>query len=499
MALLVVIEGANPGRYFALKEDKSTIGRNADCDVVLNSPDVSKAHAVIRRIQGEHFIEDLQSSNGTWVNFRPVTARTPLKEMDRIKMGNYLVAFLEIDPPTAEGRGPFPPLLGDLRPTKPEVEYKPASEWQPGDCIEHRWEVQQVLGGGMGIVYVVLDQETGERLAAKTYRDDVLAAQPELPRRFEREALAWVNLDPHPNVVQAKYVKTIRDKPFLFLEFVEGENLRRVLPSLRVWGDGEKDAGEIYCSTIHDLLLQFCDGMIHIAKCGITAHRDIKPENCLVTKAGFPQGRLLTGIQAQLARAGVPPEHLQTGKEGLRLKITDFGLAKVFDSVVARADAPHIVRVLPERSSLASPPSPETVEEAPLREGLSVFATRTGVGAGTPTHMAPEQFDDVKRVDVRADVYSFGVMLYQLLTGRLPFTGRTWLDYKRLHQTMSPPKLSATLSSSPRRGDSFSLFVHVVDRCLAKDPSERFANFVELREALAGKCNHLEVTKNTVQ
>src|SRR5262245_27901653 len=114
-----------------------------------------------------------------------------------------------------------------------------STNWQPGESINGRWEVEQVLGGGMGAVYVVKDNETEERLAAKTYRDDVLASNRELWMRFEREALAWVNLDSHPNIVKAKYVQIIQDKPFLFLEFIPGGNLRGLLPSLHVSGIDE--------------------------------------------------------------------------------------------------------------------------------------------------------------------------------------------------------------------------------------------------------------------
>src|SRR5262249_56484661 len=97
----------------------------------------------------------------------------------------------------------------------------------------------------------------------------------------------------------------------------------------------------------------------------------------------------------------------------LILKITDFGLAKVFDDALTPVGNPYIVRIPSEGASVASSQSCETAE-APLPGGhLSVFVTQTGVAAGTPSHMAPEQFDDVKHVDVKADVYSFGVMLFQ--------------------------------------------------------------------------------------
>jgi len=78
---------------------------------------------------------------------------------------------------------------------------------------------------------------------------------------------------------------------------------------------------------------------------------------------------------------------------------------------------------------------------------LSIGATRTGTGAGTPPYMAPEQFDDAKHVDVRADVYSFGVMLYEMLAGRRPFQGRTWQELERLHKTQPPlPLVTCHLS-----------------------------------------------------
>jgi serine/threonine protein kinase len=106
--------------------------------------------------------------------------------------------------------------------------------------------------------------------------------------------------------------------------------------------------------------------------------------------------------------------------------------------------------------------------------GLEILLTRTGAAAGTVTHMAPEQFEDLKSVDVRADVYSFGVMLYQMVTGELPFKGRGILDYKRLHQTTRAPEL----------GTAFPKLNALLARCLAKNPSDRFSDFVEVRRAV---------------
>jgi serine/threonine protein kinase len=439
MPCLRALEGANDRQDYILYGDATTIGRNPDCQVVIGDPAVSRKHALILCIHGRYFIEDLQSRNGTFVNNRRITARTPIEDKDRIKIGPKHLAFLKTEPSPL--LPPDPPL------SEPQPEHRIVSAWKHGDRIENRWEVQQVLDGGMGIIYIVLDHETGEKLAAKTYRDDVLAANPELALRFEREALAWINLDSHPNVVKAMYVKTFQDRPYLFLEFVAGGNLRRLLPSFHVsttQEDGYYDYERL--SRIRNLALQFCDGMIHASKCGIRAHRDIKAKNCLLAEdaRGWPI-----------------------------LKITDFGLAKLFNDAAVACDDPYIVSTPHHESIPAGLKSCDTVSQPTVPEGLRRFVTVTGVAAGTPSHMAPEQFNDVKRVDVRADIYSFGVMLFQMITGRLPFTGRSWLDYRRLHQTVLPPTLH-----------TYSLLNDIVGRCLAKSPSERFGDFLELRKAL---------------
>lgn len=67
--------------------------------------------------------------------------------------------------------------------------------WRIGDTIEKRWEVHRILVGGMGIVYLVYDNEAQQPFAAKTFREDVLVQQPDLAERFRNEARAWIELD----------------------------------------------------------------------------------------------------------------------------------------------------------------------------------------------------------------------------------------------------------------------------------------------------------------
>jgi len=300
------------------------------------------------------------------------------------------------------------------------------SDWQVGERIENRWEIHKILGGpgksGFGIVYVVFDHKLFVRLAAKTFQAEVFALNPGIEDRFILEARMWVNLDLHQNVVKALFLEYIHGKPFLFLEYVNGGDLSTWIGNPRL----TKDLPQVLRFAI-----QFCDGMTHALSKGIKAHRDIKPQNCLVTEDNI-------------------------------LKVTDFGLAKALD------DTP-----------LHAPYTANSVSS------LGVHVTKTGRAAGTCTHMAPEQFVDAKHADVRADVYSFGVMLFQMVRGRLPFEGRSCEDFARLHAQAAPPPLKSGQSALDA----------IVGKCLAKVACERYAGFGQLRDDLAGIYERL--TKRT--
>src|SRR5437763_11638050 len=114
MALISFLKGANQGASVELVGDKIIVGRNQDCTVVLNVPAVSREHAVIRKIQGKYYIEDMKSRNGTFVNNKEVTTRTLLKDDDKIKICDNIMVFLE-NPLKA-------PLPEDLRSPEAEVE-----------------------------------------------------------------------------------------------------------------------------------------------------------------------------------------------------------------------------------------------------------------------------------------------------------------------------------------------------------------------------------------
>jgi tetratricopeptide (TPR) repeat protein len=281
-----------------------------------------------------------------------------------------------------------------------------STNWRVGDKIQGRWEVYKILQGGVGVVYIVYDHAFREPFAAKTFRDEIVAYNPAVAEQFSREGLAWVQLDLHPNVVQARMVEKIEGKPFVFLEFVSGGDLGGWIGSPLLTED---------LPQVLRFAIQFCDGMNHVMSKNIRAHRDIKPRNCLITSDNT-------------------------------LKITDFGLAMLSDDEV---------RAKPPRGG-----------------GADEHATSQTMG--TCTHMAPEQFDNPDQVDTRADTYAFGVMLYQMIKGELPFTGHSWEELEHLHKNQTAPYLDR----APKP------LAELVAGCLCKNPQGRPANFNQLRSRL---------------
>jgi serine/threonine protein kinase len=131
--------------------------------------------------------------------------------------------------------------------------------------------------------------------------------------------------------------------------------------------------------------------------------------------------------------------------------------------------------------------SPTTVEKetsdySSPYETFDARLTRTGVRLGTGAYMAPEQFRDPRSVDVRADLYAFGVVLFEMITGSLPFKGRSMDALCRQHSELKPPSI---VQSVPSRQRKLAATVdQIVQRCLMKDPADRFHSVAELRQSL---------------
>lgn len=334
---------------------------------------------------------------------------------------------------------------------------------QVGDRIGGRYEVAEILEGGMGQVFVARDLEglPGRRfLALKTLRAEWLD-DPGRRGRFLAECRFWVQLGQHPNTVHAYSAREIDGQPFALLEYVGGGDLRRRI--------GEAGVGAAQALRFG---VQFCLGMEQGLRAGLRCHRDIKPANLLVATDGT-------------------------------LKITDFGLVRLRDDWLdalfrrdlpiplddaaeptpaawtdgpERGQIPPAFRFDPDATAAAPDSTREFVPDAPSR------LTRTGLLMGTISYMAPEQFRDPKSVDIQADIYSFGIVLFEMLTGRRPFAesglerlrgGRGWAE---------PPSVADAL---PRRHrGQASAIDGVIRTCLRENPDDRYDSILALRKAL---------------
>jgi WD40 repeat protein/serine/threonine protein kinase len=157
---------------------------------------------------------------------------------------------------------------------KQDWEVKTLPVWKPGDVILDTYEVENVISGGMGHVYIANHKNWNVKLAIKSPNEMMLSDRSNFARIL-REANSWIELGLHPNIAYCYYVRNIEDVPHIFVEYVDGGNLRQWI----------EDGKCIDYRLNLDLAIQFCHGMEYAHSRGMI-HRDIKPENILMTKEG---------------------------------------------------------------------------------------------------------------------------------------------------------------------------------------------------------------------
>lgn len=260
-----------------------------------------------------------------------------------------------------------------------------------------RYRVERRIGqGGMGAVYEILQPAIRKRMALKLLHEEY-AKRSEIVQRFFDEARA-VNLIGHPCIVDITDFSTLPDgRPFIIMEYLQGETLEEYL--------GKN--GPLSESEALEILQQICSAL-GAAHAKDIVHRDLKPENVFLVR---------------------------TPHQPLRVKVLDFGIAKLKDK--------------------------STLED--------VAETQTGVVLGTPTYMSPEQAKgNTLSADHRTDVYSLGAMLFQMLTGVPPFSGETFASLLFKHINEQPPSLDEL------RSDISPIWGVVVAKALAKAPDDRY-------------------------
>jgi WD40 repeat protein/tRNA A-37 threonylcarbamoyl transferase component Bud32 len=294
----------------------------------------------------------------------------------------------------------------------------PLREGAPAGCLSRAllprtfgdYELlEEIARGGMGVVYRARQVGLGRVVALKMIRSADLASPAELVR-FHAEAQAASALD-HPNIVPVYDVGEHEGQPYFSMKLIEGGSLADLL----------RDGIRLEPQTTARLVATVARAVHYAHQYGIL-HRDLKPANVLLTRC-----------DQQPDLSGQAPK----SREDCRYEpyVTDFGLAKRLQGDNA--------------------------------------LTRTGALLGTPSYVAPEQATGSAAVTTAADIYSLGVMLYELLTGRLPFRAPTPQETVQqvLHQ--APPPLrraGAGNGQCPRDLEVICL------KCLEKLPADRYSS-----------------------
>ncbi len=249
-----------------------------------------------------------------------------------------------------------------------------------------------------------------------------LTADEERAQRFRQEAMLAAAFN-HPNIATVYDLGEVDDATFIAMEYVRGEPLRELIH--------EKP---LSVERAVDIAVGIAAGLARAHRQGVL-HRDLKPDNVVLTDDGVP-------------------------------KILDFGLGKLIGDHAPGGQP--IVSAMPTVTAEGSP-----------------YVTRAGQVLGTLAYMSPEQVQG-RPVDTRTDVFSFGVLLYEMLTANRPFVGKSKLD------TVSAILRDEPAALSGWRQDVPSDLEKILERCLAKEAEQRFASGQELLEAVTALKRRLD-------
>ena len=355
----------------------------------------------------------------------------------------------------------------------------PGLEHYVGEVLDEKYRLERLLGqGGMGAVYLATHLGTERYVALKLISPRFMRNE-EFVERFKREARAAGRLR-HPNVVDVTDFGFARVKEgqvaYLVMEYLDGCTL----------GDVLAEEKHLPLEWVADILEQVCSAVHEAHQQGII-HRDLKPDN----------------IWLEPNRLG-----------GYRVKVLDFGIAKlgptsetasVDDAASTLIDNVSAIRASGdlEKNTLLQAPQltkPQTQQDdyadedgtllfgdsngGPTRHAGATTArgsalTRVGAIMGTPLYMSPEQCGG-GHVDMRSDIYSLGVIAYQMLAGEPPFSGNTSTVMKA-HREQSPLHLREHSKKIPKR------VAGVVMSALSKNPAQRPATAFAFASTLRGQ------------
>jgi len=299
----------------------------------------------------------------------------------------------------------------------------PIGSFAPGSIIDNRYEVMLPLGrGGCGEVLMVYSHEVEEFFALKRIRSELLVDE-NSRARFLREANLWVDLGNHENIVRAEFIDKLVDEVVILMELVDPDSFGRVSLQNHI-----SQNTTIPSQHVAEWAVDICRGMAHAHSMGIKAHRDLKPDNVLIT------------IDS-------------------KAKVTDFGI-----------------------SSLHQPFQIEARSAGRNESNVSIAETQENIILGTLPYMSPEQFLNARDCDERSDIYSFGIVLYQLFSsGRWPYG-----NIKSLLRGVHPgdaPRIFFQAHSNKTPKFRLSRFYKIATKCLSKTADAR-PNSFEILESM---------------
>src|SRR2546422_3611108 len=273
-----------------------------------------------------------------------------------------------------------------------------------GSVLDGQYQVESMLGkGGMGPVYSARHLLLGDRVAIKIMPPEV-RNNAEWLRRFRREGQAARRFR-HPNAVTVYDLRTAADGTiYMVMEYVEGHTLDAELKKR-----GRFTAAETF-ETLEPIM-----SVLNTAHAMGVVHRDVKPEHIMIGKVNT---------------SGEPS-----------IKLLDLGIAKMRE--------------------IAGVESSGTTE-----------LTMAGQVLGTPYYMSPEQWGELSRdgnseIDGRTDIYSLGLVAYEMISGKRPYSGVTLHELRREHLSVSPPSLSEKVPDVSRA------FSEAIARAISKDRDDR--------------------------
>jgi serine/threonine protein kinase/tetratricopeptide (TPR) repeat protein len=317
--------------------------------------------------------------------------------------------------------GVTPPIVEAAAVEEPAA----ATENLAGKKVSHYRILQVLGGGGMGVVYKAEDLKLGRKVAVK-FLPAEMAGDTKAFERLEREARAASALE-HPNICPIYELGEHEGQPFIVMQLLEGQTLQEKIES--------SQQKKLPTNEMLEVALQIVTGL-EAAHAKSIIHRDIKPANIFITHRG-------------------------------EVKILDFGLAKIVEQ-------DHATNLLAWKQAALTETS---ASNAPTSAFTNLRLTRTGTTVGTAHYMSPEQVRS-ETLDARTDVFSFGLVLYEMATGRRAFPGETAavVHDAILHQT--PPPIH---DHNPELSGEFE---PIITKAIEKDRSLRYQTTADMRADL---------------